>query len=693
MSQFPWIPIYKELAGVLVGYRQDVGKLLAFLQELREKDLPVILLNDKDAKSAPFTPLDSIDPFTFFASFNRSSNFPKRSAILAEMKSFFDLTSQVPASFDGVPTVMAQSSWFFGYKYHRTDRDIPLLWDLAESVLTLSNTSSLPTDLFDSCLEIYGVKLAKLTMGLYWMDPERFLPLDSNTRQYLKKHKIDSSPKNGEDYVTLVSRVRKDIAMGFPEISDQAYRETKDSKPKRRYWAGGFQWGAKSMLEEFKTGNYWQIGYEKDDPKRGARRTWERFSEIQKGDYFLIKGYGGSHDLAVHSVGEVTSVKTSEGRLGFKPLPMKLYEGKAPSGGGAGNWQDTIVPISRQDIIDLLFGDKSGSGGGGSSGTDFAERLPKNLILYGPPGTGKTWRVWNEFIPKFTDVSGSAVKERFRFVTFHQSYSYEDFVEGIRPVVLDKNKKSSSTLTYAVEPGIFRTIVEDAREDPNHPYALFIDEINRGNITSIFGELITVIEEDKRQHWDSNEGEWVGGIEVTLPYSRFRFGVPDNLYIIGTMNTADRSIALLDAALRRRFDFEELMPDGSLLAKKDIDGIELDKLLDSINRRIEYLYDRDHMIGHAYLMKVEAFDDLVRVMRKQIIPLLQEYFYDDWRKIQLVLNDVSDGGNDHPDAIIRQIDSMDAIISDNGDAFYEERTIYRVADTITVASFKKVYSG
>lgn len=367
---------------------------------------------------------------------------------------------------------------------------------------------------------------------------------------------------------------------------------------------------------------------------------------------------------------------------------------------------------------------------------------PLNQILYGPPGTGKTYntiiKAMDIINPKLVqrDKDGNVekydtLKNKFdelkqqgqiEFVTFHQSYSYEEFVEGIKPDL------ESNELKYKLEDGIFKKICNSAKIniegdfekiysqfieeiDENHefktqkgsfkirvndndgltirtgdnfeketcgtitkeqiknqtftsigrkqkleaitkylkekygltfsasntvkPHILIIDEINRGDVSKIFGELITLIEEDKRIGKEHQ-------MTVTLPYSRKPFGVPNNLYIIGTMNTADRSIALLDTALRRRFDFEEMMPKPELLRGKDIKGVDLEQLLTKINDRIKNEYDRDHQIGHSYLMSVKDKEDLERAYKNRILPLLNEYFYNDINTVAKILNCKSD---------------------------------------------------
>jgi 5-methylcytosine-specific restriction enzyme B len=241
-----------------------------------------------------------------------------------------------------------------------------------------------------------------------------------------------------------------------------------------------------------------------------------------------------------------------------------------------------------------------------------------------------------ESVPKLRTAadrppSWEAGNKRYVFVTFHQSFSYEDFVEGIRPETGEANE-----IVYRVVPGAFREIAQRALEDPDgRPHAIFIDEINRANIAKVLGELITLLEEDKR----------IGGDQATtvqLPYSQESFGVPQNLWVIASMNTADRSIAQLDTALRRRFEFRELMPDADVVRDHVgddgvVEGVDVAQLMETLNDRIEYLYDRDHVLGHSYFLGIETLGDLKRAFLERIVPMLQDYFYDDWEKICLVL--------------------------------------------------------
>jgi len=233
-----------------------------------------------------------------------------------------------------------------------------------------------------------------------------------------------------------------------------------------------------------------------------------------------------------------------------------------------------------------------------------ADRL--KLIKQGPPATNQP----EDFI---------------RWITFHQTYAYEDFVEGLRPMT---DQGDSGVLTFEIKPGIFRTLCARAQDDPYNQYVLVIDEINRGNIAKVFGELMTLVESDKR-----------GNLSVELPYSKEIFKIPANLVIIGTMNTADRSIALLDVALRRRFAFLELLPEPELLNSIEIDAVEEDplnlgKCLRIINQRIVELRGSDYQIGHSYFLPIQRMDGndeklacLDDIWNYQIVSLLKEYFY------------------------------------------------------------------
>lgn len=340
-----------------------------------------------------------------------------------------------------------------------------------------------------------------------------------------------------------------------------------------------------------------------------------------------------------------------------------------------------LEPYYLEAISD--FHESSVNEDGSRYSTKTEDFYPKNMILYGPPGTGKTYHTvyysvgiiegksydvmiqetYEEILKRYTYYKQNG---QIMFTTFHQSYGYEEFIEGIKPKLIDSslNSKNQDTkddnLFYTLEPGRFKVFCKHAlgymenEQNETKNFVFIIDEINRGNMSKIFGELITLIESSKRL----GEKE---EMTLKLPYSEEEFGVPNNVYIVGTMNTADRSIALMDTALRRRFNFIEMMPEPQVLNQINQDvmrGINVCRMLDVMNNRIAVLYDREHTIGHAYfvsLIEKPSLKNLADIFKNSIIPLLQEYFYEDYEKIQLVLGDNAKSENQYKFIIDRNI--------------------------------------
>lgn len=305
--------------------------------------------------------------------------------------------------------------------------------------------------------------------------------------------------------------------------------------------------------------------------------------------------------------------------------------------------------------------------------------FPLNTILYGPPGTGKTFSSVARAVAIIDGVAPADRAEcmaryeeltktkQIGFVTFHQTFSYEEFIEGLRPVIDDGAQGGAR---YAVRDGIFKEMalralgaclepietiepgaepanaVQSARdylgnshrfelkpESQQPRFVLIVDEINRGNISKIFGELITLLEDDKRLGKTNR-------LRVVLPYSGETFALPPNLYLLGTMNTADKSLALLDVALRRRFSFKELNPDFSVCELPDS---TMQQVMEELNRRIMLVLDREHRIGHAFFMGVTTAEEFNAIFADKIVPLLQEYFYNDWDGLRGVLGEKNSG--------------------------------------------------
>jgi hypothetical protein len=322
------------------------------------------------------------------------------------------------------------------------------------------------------------------------------------------------------------------------------------------------------------------------------------------------------------------------------------------------NWDAEVADLCRRLGIDLS-NLPAATATSPSASKAPSMNQPTTVILYGPPGTGKTFHTKEHAVTlckgKATpatlkeDFAKLVADKRVAFVTFHQSYDYSDFIIGFKPV------PSASGMSFEVRKGVLMRLAEEAEKNPHLPYLLIIDEINRGNISKIFGELITLIEADKRRDGDFP-------LEVTLPCAykgndgkeTCQFSLASNVHLLGTMNTADRSIALLDTALRRRFKFVRKEPNPDLL-HANLDGVKLPKLLSKLNGILADAFSPDHQIGHAWLpMKFDAKTtgkDLVEAFNDKILPLLDEWYYDDANGKEALVAQLTEKGEVTIDAL------------------------------------------
>lgn len=372
------------------------------------------------------------------------------------------------------------------------------------------------------------------------------------------------------------------------------------------------------------------------EPRRGIFREISALAEQSRRSAGRPKGL----DLSGRQF-----FKMSLGRAGSED---HIYDAAIESGhivlgwGGEVDWSDP-----RYDDYQAIF-DKWNELNPGTNGNDgnisqlwrFRSSMKEGDIIIVPDGNSR-FRAIGEIVGPYeydlTVAGGFNHKRAVRWLlVLDESLPVETIHDGkftMRSCYLLKHSRMKLEALSRLLPG-----GEDRHDARPDQFVLIIDEINRANISKVFGELITLIEDDKRLGAENP-------MTVMLPYSGDIFGVPDNLHIIGTMNTADRSIALLDTALRRRFTFKELMPDPSALASASArTGVDLAQLLRTINERIEYLFDREHQIGHAYFIKCNLIEDVHETMRHRIIPLLAEYFYEDWGKVALVLGDADGAG-------------------------------------------------
>lgn len=696
-KRFQWTEFYMELASALLPYKNNRSELIAKLKTIFA-DAGMNFPFKERGKEV----YEDICPFTVFGSFNKGITNANRIALLEQFAKQFSIKAAVPTEFDGIPVVMNLSAWFFAYKENRGEHDIDNLWDLLEKAIAYSDEAS--TDNKNAFIAAYDTvtkqKMIKwnITMGLYWARPYTFINLDSTNRAFITD--VDNMPHyfttifsdinkglpNGRNYLFMCEQAKNALNQkeyeyhSFPELSYYAWKSNQSGKTEEttpttvdsniketNYWIYSPGDNA-SMWDEFYKSGIMGIGWDdvtdlkgfsskeeiKEymkkvyDPsysyKNNAHCLWQFANEIKVGDVIFVKK--GMHKII--GKGIVTSDYIYDtSRSTYKHIRKVDWQNK-------GEWEHpgqavmkTLTNISAypdyvQKLLALFAEDTSEEVSEQKeikyplySKDDFLNEVymdedtyntltelleaKYNVILQGAPGVGKTFAAKRLAY----SIMGQKDTSRVAMVQFHQSYSYEDFIQGYRP----------SKDGFELENGTFYKFCKEAEEDNERPYFFIIDEINRGNLSKILGELMMLIEKDKR------------GEKIKLLYSNEWFTVPQNVRIIGMMNTADRSLALMDYALRRRFAFFDFAPAFSsegfknYLAEKNSPKLEkLIAAVESLNSTIstdESLGD-GFRIGHSYFCTDDEVTDewLKSVVEYEVIPLIKEYWFDEPTKVR-----------------------------------------------------------
>jgi len=640
-QRFNWTRFYEAVADKLVGFREKRSELVAGIHAIAKRVDGVTNLNDQysDGSSGP---LKDICPFTTMGIFNRGITDANRKKIATELAKLLGVDEPVPESFEGIPVLNNQRSWFFGFEKNRQPGDIDTLWEIfveairsAESEDADARSAFIKT--YDDATKVWGIGW-NLTMGLYWIRPWNYPTLEVQSQRYInKKLGIQiglNGPKgrcNANDYLTVLdtveARFQEDAypVHSFPELSLAA-------------------WLYKDTASDDDSGSRWRnivFAYIRELCNEKGVAEFSR-QEFQKQYIGRLQNAFPNNNTVEFTFDRQMQILRDEGQLEFlargnyRWLRFEFDDLEPIDDEALDPTSEIIEPYSVDNILDDgCFIERSQL-------EKLLERLrtKKNLILQGPPGTGKTWlskRLAFALIGQRND-------SKVRAVQFHPNLSYEDFVRGWRPAGDGK---------LSLVDGPFMEMVKAAAKEPTIRHVIVIEEINRGNPAQIFGEMLTLLEADKRTPTEALE----------LCYRRTegeRVFIPDNLYVIGTMNIADRSLALVDLALRRRFAFVGLEPK---LGKTWHDWVhtqcgidseilsEIEKRILSLNEEIaaDTSLGRQFRIGHSYVTPPfripisDAREWFRQVVETEIGPLLDEYWFDDLDKAQKARQRLTEG--------------------------------------------------
>ena len=701
-----WVPFFEELATKRVPYRDRQRELIGFLDELRSGGLTVTPLQDKNEDGSPF-PIQEIDPFTFLGTINRSISFETRTAIANAMREEFAVEAPTPTDFRGVPVLNNMKSWFISRKSERGTDDAGKLWTVFELAV---QDDPWHDPAFETALDAaFALPLIKvnLTMGLFWIRPKTFAALDSMSRQLLEI----PNPTKGltaslyRSYVQQAderdpfSVARSLQAYLSPQHLDLAKKRAPSTAPTPSdvidpaldYWLVGATWGTDSQVDRFIQEGTWENGYED--------RYLDEVRAMKPGDKIAIKSsFVQRHNLPFEFEGNTASVmriyttgtvtanpgtgrqvtvewdvdaqprdwfhftgKTTVWHLNTSPdYPMRHHVVRLIDFVWNGVPQDLAWYAERwlawkhgeapEEITDLEgteierppYGPESMKQDGVFAPIEELERTidllrrKRAIILQGPPGVGKTFMAKRIAYGLMTEKAD----DRVQLIQFHQSYAYDDFVRGFRP--------SQKTGHFKLQDGVFVRFCRRAQANPDNDYVFIIDEINRGNLSQIFGEVLMLLEADKRSP----------SFAVPLAYSQdddSPFYVPKNVHVVGLMNVADRSLALVDYALRRRFAFIDLEPQfetpefRSWLADHNVRPRLIDRIvtrMGELNQEIAShgLLGPKYRVGHSYFtprpLEGVEYDDAwyEQVVRTEIAPLLREYWFDDAETADAAIN-------------------------------------------------------